>query len=175
MSKRDKIDELPIYKKAELLFQLVESLVGILPEEDDYLEASKDFMLSDAMILPAKIAGAEAGNLYSIKMQNAAIIREHAMSLYVQVGSLRFHENFSDVEYALLIRRELEEFRDLFVQWVAGFDQSDHIWDEWGLFNPKGTLPPSLLDDLAEGLFNFDDVFDDFDEDLDDEFEDDEE
>ena len=44
MSDYDKTKELPIYKKAELLFQLVESLVASLPEDDDFIQSTKEFM-----------------------------------------------------------------------------------------------------------------------------------
>lgn len=161
MSRSDKTRNLPIYKKAELIFQLVQSLVASLPEDDDYIQNTKHLMLEDAMIMNAKIAGAEGGDLYSIRMQNAAIIRDHVMHLYVQVGSLRFHENYKDLEYVKLIRSEIDAFRLLFIEWVEGFDKENHIWDEWGLFNPPGAVPP------IEGAF--DDDFDindfmDFDE-----------
>ncbi|MCG9792815.1 hypothetical protein [Flavobacterium algicola] len=168
MSKLEQIYELPIYKKAELLFQLVESLVATLPEEDDFIEATKDFMLADALILPAKIVGAESGGLYSIKMQNAAIIRQHGMSLHIQVGSLCYHENYKDLEYVALIQKELEEFRKLFIPWVSNFDTANHVWDEWELFNPEGANPLSQIED-------FKGIFDDFDDDFDDDFEDEDE
>ncbi|MCW2120121.1 hypothetical protein [Flavobacterium sp. 7A] len=173
MSKQDRIYELSIYKKAEVLFQLVESLVAILPDNDDLVEATKDFMLASAMILPAKIAGAEGASLYSVKMQNAAIIREHAMSLYVQVGSLRFKENFKDIEYVLLIRRELDEFRMMFIDWVSHFDIESYVWDDWEFFNPKGAVPPSENCIFDEDTFDYDATFGDFDADFDADFEED--
>ncbi len=158
MSIRDKSEELPIYQKAELLFQLVRSLVASLPEEDDYIQGTKHLMLEDAMVIPAKIVGAEAGDLYSIRMQNAAIIREHAMHLYTQVGSLRFHEDYKDLEYVKLIRSEIDAFRVLFIEWVAGFDTANHYWDEWGLFNPPGAIPP--VDDEEDNGFDINDFMD---------------
>lgn len=160
MSHFDKIKSLPIYQKAELLFQLVESLLASLPEDDEYIQATKDFMRSDAMIITAKIAGAEGGDLYSIRMQNAAIIRDHALHLYVQVGSLRFHEGYKDLEYVQLIRKELNEFRLLFIDWINSFDTNNHIWDEWELFNPKGAIRPEDSDGYDEN-FDIDDFFDD--------------
>lgn len=160
----DEIKNLPIYQKAELLFQLVQSLVASLPEEDEYIQATKHLMMEDAMIIPAKIAGAEGGDMYSIRMQNAAIIREHAMHLYVQVGSLRFHKEYKDLEYVKLIRNEIDAFRILFIEWVKNFDTANYFWDEWELFNPPGAIPP------IESTFNDDDDFDinefmDFDDD----------
>ena len=89
-----------------------------LPEDDDFIQATKELMRADAVIIPAKIAGAEGGDLYSIRIQNAAIIRYHNMNLYVQVGSLRFHESYKDLEYVQLIRKEIGEFRLLFIDWV---------------------------------------------------------
>lgn len=134
---------LPIYQKAQLLYKLVESLVASLPEDDEYIQATKHMLLEDAMIIPAKIAAAEGGDLYSIRMQNAALIREYAMHLYVQVGSLEFQESYKDIAYVKLIRQELEAFRQLFIEWVESFDKNNHIWDDWGLFNPPEAIPPS--------------------------------
>lgn len=160
MSRLDKTKNLPIYQKAMLIYQLVESLMASLPEEDEYIQDTKELIRADAMIIPAKIAGAEGGDLYSIRMQNAALIREHAMHLYVQVGSLRFHESYKDLEYVKLIRKEIDEFRVLFLDWVNSFDTNNHIWDDWGLFNPPGAIPPTQIDGLEEDDFNSDDFFD---------------
>lgn len=162
----DKSRELPIYKKSEQIFSLVESLLASIPEEDDYLQATKHMMRDDAMIISAKIAGAEGGNLYSIRMQNAAIIRDHAMHLYVQVGSLRFHKSFKEIEYVKLIRKEIDEFRLLFIEWVASFDTNNHYWDEWGLFNPPGAIPPSEHETYNDDDFDINDFLNDDDDDF---------
>lgn len=145
MPNYDKTQQLPIFQKAELLFQLVESLAASLPEDNELLQSMKEIMRADAMMLPAKIAGAEAGNIYSIRMQNAAIIRYHAMSLYTQVGGLSLYDKSIDTAFTNLIRTEIENFRLLFIDWVNGFDTSDYIWDDWELFNPKGAIPPTDL------------------------------
>lgn len=154
----DKSEQLPIYQKAELIFQLVHSLVASLPDEDAYIQATKHLMLEDAMVIPAKIVGAEAGDLYSIRMQNAALIREHIMHLYVQVGSLRFQEDYKDLEYVILIRNEIDAFKLLFIEWVAGFDATNYIWDDWGLFNPIGAVPP--IDNGEDDGFDINDFLD---------------
>lgn len=146
MNKKDNLKSLPIYKKAELIFQLVNSLMEAIPDEDKYLKETKHMMLDDAAIICAKIAGAESGDMYSIRMQNAAIIRDYALHLYTQVGSLRFNESFNEMEYINLIRKEIDAFRDLFIEWVANFDRSNYYWDEWELFNPPGAIPPNPND-----------------------------
>lgn len=159
MSRRDKLNNLPIYIKAELIFQLVNSLMDAIPEEDEYLCETKYMMRDDAAIICAKIAGAEGGNVYSIRMQNAAIIRDYAMHLNTQVGSLQFHESFKETEYVTLIRKEIDAFRDLFIEWVANFDKSNYHWDEWELFNPPGAIPPNPND--YQDPINWDDFMED--------------
>lgn len=154
MPNYDRTLQLPIYQKAELLFQLVESLAAFLPEDNELLQSMKDIMRADAMMLPAKIAGAEAGNIYSIRMQNAAIIRFHAMSLYTQVGGLSLYDASIDTSFTNLIRTEIENFRLLFIDWVNSFDTSDYIWDDWELFNPKGAIPPTDFDSFDYDDFN---------------------
>ena len=155
-----KLDNIPIYQKAMNLVTSVNGLMATIPEEDEFLQSSKGLMMEDAMVMAAKIAGAEGGNLYSIRMQNAAIIRSHAMHLYSQIGSLRYHENFKDVDYVSLLREELDEFRLLFIEWVESFDTNNHIWDEWGLFNPAGAIPPG---NSYDDPFNIDDFLGDDD------------
>lgn len=156
---KDKINSLPIYQKAEFILKLINSLLEAIPEENEYLNATKYMMRDDMAIICAKIAGAEAGDLYSIRMQNAAIIRDHAMHLYTHVGSLKFDDNFKEKEYVTLIRKEIEEFRELFIDWVSNFDKSNYIWDEWELFNPPGAIPPDPNDD--QDPINWDDFEED--------------
>ncbi|WP_432670689.1 hypothetical protein [Flavobacterium sp. SM2513] len=150
-----KVEELSIYQKALGICKLVESLMLALPEDDVFLVQSKSLMMEDAIVIPAKIAGAEGGDLYSIRMQNAAVIRYHALHLYAQIGSLRFHTKFKDLEYVTLIRQELEEFRLLFIEWIESFDTENHLWDDWGMFNPAGANPPNQYDDDYSGMNDF--------------------
>lgn len=139
MSPLDNTHKMPLYKKAEQIFKLTEGLVHTIPAGNEFLqETTVRFMLENAMIIPAKIAGAEAADLYDLRMENAAIIRKAARELYVQAGSLRFEEGITDKDYITLLRKEIDEFRLLFIDWVAGFDQWNYIKDSWGLFNPPG-------------------------------------
>jgi hypothetical protein len=139
MSEADKTDNMPIYQKAEQIFRLTEGLVQIIPVENEFLqETTVHYMLENAMLIPVKIAGAEGGDLYDLRMENAAIIRRAARELYVQAGSLRFEEDITDKDYIELLRNTIEEFRLLFIDWVASFDVWNYIKDSWGLFNPPG-------------------------------------
>jgi hypothetical protein len=160
---KDKIYQMPIMIKAMEIVKLAEGLDKLIPEDNEYLQATRGFMLENAFIIPAKIAGAEGGNLYDLRMENAAIIRKAARELSVQAGSLRFEEGINADDYITLIRKEIDEFRLLFIEWVASFDINNYIPDSWGLFNPPGVYPEDFFKD-DDGNFNPMDFFEDDDE-----------
>jgi len=132
--------ELPIYKKGREIYEVVNQICQLIPEEDEMLMHVKSIMLEDAMLLTVKVAGATAGQLYDIKMEAATIIRKAAMDLMIQNHSLEMF-GFEYVEYFQIVRDLLEEYRLLFIDWVAKFDQWNYIIDRWGLFNPPGVGP----------------------------------
>ena len=104
MSKRDELHQFPLYQKAEQIYKITRGLVEIVPADNEFLqETTVRFMMENAMIIPAKIAGAQAVELYDLKMENATIIRKAARELYVQAGSLRFEEAISDQDYIHLL------------------------------------------------------------------------
>ena len=135
-----KPEKLPIYLKGKEIFDMVMKIADLIPENDEYLNEVKACMLNDAALLTVKVAGAEAGGLYDLKMENAAIIRKAARDLMVQQHSLDMF-GFEYVEYYQIVRDLIEEYRLLFIDWVAGFDKWDYIIDRWGLFNPPGVGP----------------------------------
>ena len=132
--------ELPIYKKGWEIYEVVHQICELIPEEDEMLGHVKSIMLEDAMLLTVKVAGATAGQLYDIKMEAATIIRKAAQDLMIQNHSLEMF-GFEYVEYFQIVRDLLEEYRLLFIDWVAKFDQWNYIIDRWGLFNPPGVGP----------------------------------
>jgi len=106
------------------------------PPEDslfnkEYLEDQKEIMLGDAYEVAAKIRSSEVG-LYVIRMENAAVIRKNAQ--FIKLSTNTFMEDeLMEAEHRLIIRQEIDVFRDLFKQWVASFEK-DEYEDEWGLF-----------------------------------------
>jgi hypothetical protein len=131
---------LPIFKKGKEILNLVIKIGELIPENDEHLSHIKACMISDAALLTVKIAGAEAADLYDLKMENAAIIRKAARDLMVQQHSLDAF-GFEHVEYYKMVRELIEEYRLLFIDWVAGFDKWNYMIDRWGLFNPPGVGP----------------------------------
>ncbi len=170
MSKRDELHQFPLYQKAEQIFKITQGLIETVPTDNEFLqETTVRFMMENAMIIPAKIAGAQAVDLYDLKMENATIIRKAARELSVYAGSLRFEKDIVDQDYIQLLRKEIDEFRLLFIDWVAGFDEWNYIKDNWGLFNPPGVNahdkdPDDDIPFNPDDFLNFDDEDDNGDD-----------
>ena|SRR5690349_21661533 len=136
----DRAKKLPIYLKGKEIFEVVSKIADLIPADNAMLQDVKGQMIVDAALLTVKVAGAEAGDLYDIRMQNAAIIRKAAHDLMLTKHSLEMFD-FQEYEYFEIVRDLIEEYRLLFIDWVAGFDQGNYIIDRWGLFNPVGVGP----------------------------------
>ncbi len=132
-----------LYNQWQQVYLLVEALCDGLKTvsenednpfaiDEEYLQHLKEMMLGDGMIIPAKIVGAEGGDMYVLRMENAAIIRKAADDIYKQCSSFRMMGISTDAELDA-VRAEIDIFRQYFKEWVAGFERDD--WeDEWGLF-----------------------------------------
>lgn len=130
----ESFNSLPIVKKAKDLFTTITAFMETLEDSEDDVDL-KPHLFEDVAVINAKIRGAEAGDLYRIRMENAVIIKVHAVSIrnimhtYEMLG-------VGNTEYLELIRNEIEAFRLVFVEWVNSFDRfNDLDEDEWGLFN----------------------------------------
>ena len=125
-----------LYNQWRQVYTLVEGLLSILEPNDEtpeeYLEELKNMTRADAMIVCAKIRGAEAGDMYVLRMENASIIRTAANSVYISMSGFRMMEVAEDTHLDA-VRAEIETFRELFKEWVNGFEK-DEFEDEWGLF-----------------------------------------
>lgn len=167
--------DLPVYKKAMAISDIVDRLLEHVEREDlsntneaephkellkHFFQSSKEHMLNNALIIPSKIAGAHAVDLYDIKMESATLVRKAARELITDARGLQM-SGYRDTEYLDLLRKEVDEFRILFAQWVATFDNDDYIIDRWGLFNPPGVnyddvdpdddLPFDPMDFMGDG------------------------
>jgi hypothetical protein len=111
---------------------------GINPANDEegeeaFIESQKAMILEDAYLVGAKIRGAEAMDMYILKMENASIIRTAAQSVYTSMSSLNM-QGLAEESHTNAVRTEIEKFREHFKEWVASFEKDDYK-DEWGLFN----------------------------------------
>src|ERR1044072_3719903 len=129
---RRRVEALPIFQKAEEIRELTRRIIDSIDDEEVKMIHS-NIMLEDSIIIPAKIAGAEAVDDFILKMENATIIKIHARSLQTQSASLLFEEILPE-EYLKLLRKEIELFRLLFKEWIRTFHKSPKEGDGWGLF-----------------------------------------
>ena len=67
--------------KGKEILEMVTKITDLIPDDDEYLSEIKGCMLSDTALLTVKVAGAEAAELYDLKMENAAIVRKAARDL----------------------------------------------------------------------------------------------
>jgi hypothetical protein len=126
-----------IFKKSQEIFSTIKTITDLIPEENEHLQFLKTQLLEDAMLIQVKLSSAFVTKIYDLKMENAAFIRKAARDLMVSYHSLKMF-GFEEVEYYKIIRNQIEDFRLLFVDWVASFNQKHFITDHWGLFNPPG-------------------------------------
>ena len=130
---KDNYRELPVFKKAESIRELTRAIVDTFDKDKDKL-MMRELMMENAYIIGAKIAGASAGGFYSLRMEKAMLIKIHARELQAQT-SLCKAEKLCNQEYIQLLRKEIEDFRILFIEWVRGFDKTDDLPDEWDILN----------------------------------------
>lgn len=150
--------EMPLFLKGEEIVKIVEQMLELAPEGNKHLTHTISWMRESAFLLCVKVAGAEGGDLYDIRMENATIIRKAARELLVNTQGLKMH-GYQHTEYLDVLRDALEEYRLLFIEWVARFDQWNYIVDRWGLFNPPG-VGPHDKDPDDDIPFNPNDFFD---------------
>lgn len=149
MNERDDYRKTALFKKAEEIRELAMAIVESAPDakedvedrfEASMLEGSKDDIMANAYLIGAKIAGAYAMDLYDLRMENACLIRRACREMVVALRGLEIAGHSEQAHFDLL-RAAVEDFRPLFVEWVATFKDSERMWDEWGLFNLPGDVP----------------------------------
>lgn len=127
-----------LYNKwREIVFMLNGVLIPIAESNDDedgdpFLKETAQLILSNAYVVGAKIRSSEAGDLYILRMGNAAIIREHAQNISSTL-LLFLEEDAVNESYLNVLESEMEKFKQLFIAWAKTFTK-DNIIDEWGLF-----------------------------------------
>jgi hypothetical protein len=128
----ERIKKLPVMIKAQQILEVTEALLETLPD-DDMAEHYRRIMMEDALILAPKIAGAEGADIYTLRMENAVIIKVAARNLLTQTSGLAMM-GLSETRYIQVLRDEIEEFRVLFISWIKTFNPKKDIKDNWGLF-----------------------------------------
>jgi len=158
----DKYEKLPVYQKAQELFDLAEIIAEAL-KEDEMKEHLAAQMFTNAALIQAKIAGAEGGGLYTLRMQNAVLIKLATQDMFNAISFASMVE-INEEDYVDLMRDKIDEFRLVFNDWVRGFDKPYDIPHNWAIRFDCSTPEQEKLEEL---MFDEDRFFNDFDEDED--------
>lgn len=128
---RSRVEGLPIMKQAREIYKIVDSLMSLIEDDGCFMDHYRETIFQDAALIRAKIAAAEGADLYSLRMENAVLVKIHARSLEAHTYGLEMMD-FKEVHYLEVLREAIEDFRLLFIQWVASFDKANDIQDNWG-------------------------------------------
>ena len=132
-----------LFKKGIDILNLTESLCDVLPE-NDHSESTKRMMLQNAMAVPSKIKTAMAvDEIYSFVMENAVLIKINMVQLQEQLWALSALHVVEE-KYLDVLRKEIEQFRKIFISWVGYFEKENDFPDDWHLFNDPSTFPDEL-------------------------------
>src|SRR5690606_26231490 len=131
---RRRLEATPIFQKAEEIRDLTQRIVETMDKNDPESEIQSSLMLEDSMIIPAKIAGAEAVDDYILKMENAEALSSLGRRLLTRAASLKYLELVAPACLQVLLD-EVEAVRRLVRTWVAAFQfDTTKAGDGWGLF-----------------------------------------
>jgi hypothetical protein len=130
---QERIYRLPLMVKARQIFDVVNGIVETFSNSDDISSHYKEVMFSNVRKLRNGIVAAEDANYFSIKMENAVLVKVAAQNLLAQETGLSLL-NLADSSYLEVLRNEVEEFQLLFIAWTSSFDRSCDMDDGWHLF-----------------------------------------
>lgn len=131
--KQEKMRNHPLTIKANEIYDVVSAFIESL--DGDAKEMYASTLMESALIINGKIAGALGSESWLVCMQNASLIRYHAEYIHTSTSGLRAFAE-TDENYVQVLRTTMQEFRELFKEWVKTFgslDREDYT-DEWGLF-----------------------------------------
>jgi hypothetical protein len=122
----------PLLCQAKEIMKIVDVLMDTRAEESKNVYGNT--LHESAMIIVAKLSSAIPSESYLVRMQNAALVREHAEYLRLSNHMLKHIGGF-DEKHIRMFREEMEKFRGLFREWAKEIHAMENDFeDEWGLF-----------------------------------------
>lgn len=134
---QERIFCLPLMIKARQVFDVVNGIVETFSNSDDISLQYKEVMFSNVKKLRNGIVAAEDANCFSTKMENAVLVKVAAQNLLAQEAGLSLL-NLADPAYLKVLRDEIEEFREKFLDWISTFDRKNDMDDGWNVFKNLG-------------------------------------
>lgn len=129
-------------QKAKEIFMLLNVLEESFPKNELEDRLHPVYLMQENIVKArAKLAGAKAlREIYHALMENAVLVKVNMTELKTQLfAAEEFYTSHKD--YLDIIRKELDDFRLLFVEWVKTFDPGQDMPDEWHLFNDPDSFP----------------------------------
>lgn len=126
-----RVQSLPIIQKASLLSDTILSFtesLGSTSAENQY----KQILLDASYDICNKIVVAENSRFFNDKMEQALLVKIAVKKVLNQLDGLEVL-GLCDLNYAQLIKNEIEQFRQLFNSWVNTFDKNTRLSDGWDL------------------------------------------
>jgi hypothetical protein len=133
---QERISKLPVMIQAVQLYDIVSGIVETFSSDDEISLHYKELMVSDVRKLRNRIIATEDTEHFSIKMENAVLVKVAAQNLLAQEAGLNLL-NLADPSYLTVLRNEIEVFRLLFIEWTNSFDRSRDMDDGWNLFKNR--------------------------------------
>lgn len=123
--------QLPVYQKAKSIQEITEALVNSFDENNFGSKKKICYkMIAQSKKLVSKIAEAEGGDIYSLRIENAFQVRGAARELKSMLYMCSIMQ-LAHEDYTNFLAEEIDSFRILFLDWVASFDKHNDIYDEW--------------------------------------------
>jgi hypothetical protein len=123
-----------LYNKCIDLINITQPIVDLIADEADN-EVTKFLMHQNVMIVANKLkTSILTAPPYSHLMEIAVIIKVNVCELKAQLWACEEIHGLQ-TEYTNVLRQAIEQFRELFIEWVAHFDKNNDEPDPWHLFN----------------------------------------
>lgn len=122
---RKNIRTVPIYRKALELCQMSREIASYVTFNKDLLKLYKsnslrdiiaDSLLTDAILIPQKIALVEFSGSNAEKIKNASFIKIMIHNINSYCTGLE-HDGVREKEYLNLLRKEIQSFRKSYKEW----------------------------------------------------------
>ena len=134
------LKSLPVYNKALEIRLMSREIVTYISCNKDLLSLYKskslrdniaDSLLTDAILIPEKIALAEASNSYAVRMKNARFINVMTRNILSYCNGLE-KDGVKEKEYLNLLRGEIKKFRASFKEWRRSIRKGGDS-NSWGV------------------------------------------
>lgn len=121
---------LPVYKKSLKLCHMSREIASYVTFNKDLLKLYQsnslrdiiaDSLLTDTVLIPKKIASAEAAGSYRERMKSARYITIIIRNINSYCRGLE-KDGVKEKEYINLLRKEIKSFRRSFKQWRSSFN-----------------------------------------------------